>query len=54
MDAVPKTLAQVPGSDGPGDVGSEFAAVDSLSGDELEDAIARMTPAQRAKYAAGR
>lgn len=54
MDAVPKTLAQVPGSDGPGDVGSEFAHIDALVGDEQEDAIARMTPAQRAKYAAGR
>lgn len=54
LSAVPKTLAQVPGSDGPGDVGSEFAGVDALNGDELEDAIARMSPTQRAKYAAGR
>jgi hypothetical protein len=54
VSAVPMTLAQVPGSDGPGDVGSEFANIDSLVGDELEDAIARMTPAQRAKFAAGR
>jgi hypothetical protein len=53
IGAVPKTLAQVPGSDGPGDVASEFADVDSLDGWELEQAIARMSPAQRAKYLAG-
>lgn len=53
LQAVPKTLAQVPGSDGPGDVGSEFAEVDQLEGDDLEAAIARMSPAQKAKYAMG-
>jgi hypothetical protein len=51
LDAMPKTLAQVPGGDGPGDVGSEFADLDSLPGDDLEAAIARMTPAQRERYA---
>lgn len=53
VDALPKTLAQVPGGDGPGDVADEFADVDSLSGDALESAIARMTPAQRERYLAG-
>lgn len=53
VDALPKTLAQVPGGDGPGDVADEFADIDSLSGDALESAIARMTPAQRERYLAG-
>jgi hypothetical protein len=52
--AAPRTLAQVPGSDGPGDVGSEFADVDALEGDALESAISRMTPAQREKFARAR
>lgn len=46
----PKTLAQVPGGDGPGDVAGEFAAIDALDGMDLEDAIAKMTPAQRERY----
>lgn len=50
----PRSLAQVPGSDGPGDVAGEFADVDALEGDDLEMALARMTPAQREKYALGR
>lgn len=53
VSAVPASLAQVPGSDGPGDVGGEFADLDSLEGLELEAAINRMTPAQREKYLAG-
>ena len=53
VGAVPMTLAQVPGSDGPGDVGSEFADIEALDGWELEQAIARMNPAQRAKYLKG-
>jgi len=48
----PKTLAQVPGSDGPGDIAGEFAEMDRLSGLELEDTIRRMTPAQRERYLA--
>lgn len=52
--AAPKTLAHVPGSDGPGDIGSEFVDIDNLEGDELESAIARMTPAQRERFAQGR
>lgn len=53
IDAAPKTLAQVPGGDGPGDVGGEFAHLDALEGDDLEGAISRMTPAQREKYSKG-
>lgn len=51
VDAAPKTLAQVPGSDGPGDLAGEFADLDNLEGMELEQAIARMSPAQRERYA---
>jgi len=50
----PKTLAHVPGSDGPGDIGSEFADIDNLAGDALEDAIRRMSPEQRERFAMGR
>lgn len=46
----PATLAQVPGGDGPGDVSSEFADVLALDGQAYEDAIARMTPAQRERF----
>jgi hypothetical protein len=54
LDAVPKTLAQVPGSDGPGDVdGNEFSDVDRLTGDAMEAAIAKMSAAQRDRYMAG-
>lgn len=51
--AAPRGLAQIPGGEGPGDVGSEFAHLDALDGDDLEAAIARMSPAQREKYARG-
>lgn len=54
VDAAPKTLAQVPGSDGPGDVEGEFADIEALEGMEYEDAIARMSPAQREKFLRGR
>lgn len=53
VDNLPKTLAQVPGGDGPGDVGDEFAHIDKLSGDKLEAAIAAMSPAQRERYMTG-
>lgn len=54
LDAAPKTLAQVPGGDGPGDVdGNEFSDIDRLTGDAQEAAIAKMTPAQRDRYMAG-
>jgi hypothetical protein len=51
IEAAPKTLAQVPGGPGPGDVGGEFADVLALDGMEFETAIARMTPAQRERFA---
>jgi hypothetical protein len=51
MDDAPRTLAHVPGGDGPGDVGGEFADVLALEGYALEDALARMTPAQRERFA---
>lgn len=52
--AAPKTLAQVPGGDGPGDVdGNEFSDIDRMTGDAQEAAIAKMTPAQRERYMAG-
>lgn len=50
LDAAPKTLAQVPGGDGPGDMGGEFSDIEALDGLELEDAIARLTPAAREKF----
>lgn len=53
LDAAPKTLAQVPGGDGPGDVdGNEFADVDRLKGDAYEAAIAKMSPSTRERYLA--
>jgi hypothetical protein len=51
--APPKTIAHIPGGDGPGDVGGEFAHLDALDGNDLEAAIARMTPAAREKYSRG-
>lgn len=54
VDAAPTTLAQVPGSDGPGDVSNEFSDVLALDGLEFEEAIARMSPAQREKFLRGR
>lgn len=50
--SVPATLAHVPGGDNPADIGgNEFADLDGLEGEELENAIARMTAAQRDKFA---
>jgi hypothetical protein len=51
--APPKNLATVPGADGPGDIGSEFAHLDALDGNDLEAAIAKMSPAQREKFSRG-
>ncbi len=53
VGAAPVTLAQVPGGDGPGDVAGEFADLDSLDGEALDDAIKKLSPAQREKYARG-
>jgi hypothetical protein len=50
VDAIPQTLANVPGGDGPGDVEGEFADVMALDGMEYESAIARMTPGQRERF----
>lgn len=52
IDKAPKTLAQVPGGDGPGDVADEFVNLDNLDGDAYETALARLTPAQRQRYLA--
>jgi hypothetical protein len=55
MRHLPQTLADVPGSDGPGDVSDEFAALDSLDGLAFEDALAtlkRTNPAAFARYEA--
>jgi chromosome segregation ATPase len=51
LDKAAKTLAQVPGSDGPGDVEGEFANLDNLEGEALEDAIKKMSPDQRERFA---
>jgi hypothetical protein len=48
--AAPATLAHVPGGDGPGDIGGEFASIENLSGEAYEAAIAAMTPAQRERF----
>lgn len=50
----PKTIAHIPGGDGPGDVGGEFDHLDALDGNDLEAAIAKMTPAQREKWSRGK
>jgi hypothetical protein len=51
VDQIPKTLAGVPGTDGPGDMGGdEFQDLDRLEGLELEDAVAKLSPAAREKY----
>lgn len=50
IDGLPKTLAHVPGGDGPGDVTDEFSSIDSLDGLAFEEALAKMTPAQRERY----
>lgn len=49
---IPASLAQVPGGDGPGDVSDEFTELDSLDGIEYEQALAKMTTAQRERYLA--
>ncbi|CDN87326.1 hypothetical protein BN948_01746 [Hydrogenophaga intermedia] len=52
--AAEASLAQVPGGEGQGDLGGdEFADIMSLEGQDYEDAIARMTPAQREKFKQG-
>lgn len=53
LAAIPPNLSQVPGSDGPGDVGEEFGDVLALDGMEYEAALARMSPVQREKFLRG-
>jgi len=50
LEAAPKSLAVIPGGEGPGDVESEFSAVLALDGFDYEQAIARMSPAQRERF----
>lgn len=50
VSKLPGSLANVPGGDGPGDVGDEFADIDKLSGLEYEMAMAKMSPAQRERF----
>jgi hypothetical protein len=50
LDIAPKTLAMVPGGEGPGDVDGEFADVLALEGLAYEQAIARMSPSERERF----
>lgn len=56
LSAAPVTLAQVPGGDGPGDVGGEFEDVMSLEGEAYEDAIANLAknPQRFARFQAAK
>lgn len=47
---MPKTLASVPGGDSAADVAGEYASLDKLEGLELEDALHKMSPAQRERW----
>lgn len=53
VSSAPVTLAHVPGSDGPGDLAGEFVHLDALEGDDLENAVARMSQEQRNRFAQG-
>lgn len=57
LTGLPKTLADVPGDDGPGSVdGDEFSDIDDLSGLAYEDALAakmKRDPGFASKYTAG-
>jgi hypothetical protein len=48
--SIAQNLANVPGGDGPGDVGNEFAALDRLEGFEFETALARLSKADQDRY----
>jgi hypothetical protein len=50
LDIAPKTLAMIPGGDGPGDVDGEFADVLALEGLAYEQAIARMSSTERERF----
>lgn len=53
LSLVPKTLAHLPAAELP-DTGSvdEFAHIDRMTGIELENAVARLSPAERERYRA--
>lgn len=51
LSVVPTTLAHVPAASGEDVSGGEFAHLDSLTGMELERAIAKLTPEQQRKWA---
>ncbi len=50
FDIAPKTLALIPGGEGPGDVDGEFADVLALEGLAYEQAIARMSSTERERF----
>ena len=50
LDIAPKTLAMIPGGEGPGDVDGEFADVLALEGLAYEQAIARMSSTERERF----
>lgn len=53
LSSVPKTLAGVPGSDGPGDLdGDEFSELDKLEGEAYDEAYAKLSKAQQERYLA--
>ncbi len=53
LSVVPKTLADIPAAESERPATDEFANLDKLSGMELEQAVARLTPDQQARYANG-
>lgn len=53
LSVVPKTLADVPAAESEKPATDEFAHLDKLTGLELEQAVARLTPDQQARYANG-
>lgn len=50
LEKAPKTVAHLPGGEGPGDMGSPFTDIDKLRGAEQEAAIAALKPAERARF----
>lgn len=49
--AIPKSIGDIPGGGDDSDTGGgEFAAIDKLTGDAYERALAKMTPEQRNRY----
>lgn len=52
LSGVPKTLAQVPGGDGPGDVGGEFDDILALDGEAYEQTLEQMARTAPARFAA--